>query len=66
MAVRLEHAFGNKDGEASKALALKNLFPYSEEAIAYKAWLKGREEGVTRLFPTSNDTLEYKDLIKVQ
>ncbi len=66
LAVRLEHAFGNKDGEASKALALRNLFPYSEETIAYKAWLKGREEGVTRLFPTSNDTLEYKDLIKVQ
>ena len=66
LAVRLEHAFGNKDGEASKALALRNLFPYSEETIAYKAWLKGREEGVSRLFPATKDSLEYKDLIKVQ
>lgn len=42
LAVRLEHAFGNKDGEASKALALKNMFPYAEETIEYKAWLKAR------------------------
>ena len=43
LAVRLEHAFGNKDGEASKALALENLFPYSEETVEYKAWLKTRK-----------------------
>lgn len=43
LAVRLEHAFGNKDGEASKAMALKNMFPYAEETMAYKAWLKARE-----------------------
>jgi len=42
LAVRIESAFGNKDGEASKALALTNLFPYSEETIEYKAWLKTR------------------------
>lgn len=43
LAVRLEHAFGNKDGEASKAMALKNMFPYAEETMAYKTWLKARE-----------------------
>lgn len=43
LAVRLEHAFGNKDGEASKAMALRNMFPYAEETIEYKAWLKARE-----------------------
>lgn len=43
LGVRLENAFGNKDGEASKALALKKLFPYAEETIEYKAWLKARE-----------------------
>ena len=43
LAVRLEHAFGNKDGEASKAMALKNMFPYAEETIEYKAWLKAQE-----------------------
>ncbi len=42
LAVRLEHAFGNKDGEASKAMALKNMFPYAEETIEYKAWLKAQ------------------------
>jgi len=66
LAVRLEHAFGNKDGEASKALALKNLFPYAEETIEYKAWLKAREKGVGSLFPSAKDSLEYKDLIKAQ
>ena len=43
LAVRLEYAFGNKDGEASKAMALKNMFPYSEENVEYKAWLKTRK-----------------------
>ncbi len=43
LAVRLEHAFGNKDGEASKAMALKNMFPYAEETIEYNTWLKARE-----------------------
>ncbi len=44
LAVRLERAFGNKDGEASKAMALKNLFPYAEETLAYKAWVKSQEK----------------------
>lgn len=43
LGVRLEYAFGNKDGEASKALALTKLFPYAEETIEYKTWLKTRE-----------------------
>lgn len=52
LAVRLEHAFGNKDGVASKALALRNMFPYSEETLEYKAWLKAQET------PDTRDTLE--------
>ena len=64
LAVRLEHAFGNKDGVASKALALRKLFPYSEETLEYKAWLKAQEKGVRSLFPDAKDTLEYKDLSK--
>jgi len=64
LAVRLEHAFGNKDGVASKAMALKNMFPYSEETLEYKAWLKAQEKGVKSLFPDTRDTLDYKDLSK--
>lgn len=41
LGVRLEHAFGNEDGVASQALALQKLFPYSREAVAYQAWVKG-------------------------
>ncbi|OUS15307.1 type IV pilus biogenesis/stability protein PilW [Gammaproteobacteria bacterium 50_400_T64] len=66
LAVRLEYAFGNKDGEASKAMALKNMFPYSEQALEYKAWLKSREDGVQSLFPTAKDTLDKKDSLKIQ
>lgn len=40
LAVRLEDAFGNADGVSSKGLALKNLFPYSEQALAYQNWLE--------------------------
>ena len=36
LGVRLERFFGNKDQEASYALALKNLFPYSQEYVEYK------------------------------
>ena len=34
--VRLERIFGNKDQEASAALALKNMYPYSDEYLQYK------------------------------
>ncbi len=66
LAVRLEHEFGNKDAEASKALALRNMFPYSEETIEYKAWMKARHNGVKSSFSGSKDTLEYTDLQKAQ
>ncbi len=36
LGIRLERIFGNKDKEASYALALKNLHPYSEEYLQYK------------------------------
>ncbi len=36
LGIRLERIFGNKDKEASYALALKNLYPYSQEYLDYK------------------------------
>jgi len=36
LGIRLERIFGNKDKEASYALALKNLHPYSKEYLEYK------------------------------
>ena len=40
LAVRVEERFGNRDKAASEGLKLKNLFPYSQENLAYQAWLK--------------------------
>lgn len=40
--VRVEHAFGNTDGVASKGLALRNLFPYAGETAEYRKWSEGR------------------------
>ncbi len=39
LGIRIERIFGNKDGEASYALALKNLHPYSKEYLEYKKLL---------------------------
>jgi len=39
LGIRLERIFGNKDKEASLALALKNLYPYSEQYLEYKRLL---------------------------
>lgn len=36
LGIRIERTFGNKDKEASYALALRNLFPYSREYLEYK------------------------------
>ncbi|MCW8196379.1 type IV pilus biogenesis/stability protein PilW [Proteobacteria bacterium 005FR1] len=36
LGIRLERIFGNRDKEASYALALKNLHPYSQEYLQYK------------------------------
>jgi type IV pilus assembly protein PilF len=36
LGIRIERIFGNKDKEASYALALKNLHPYSNEYLEYK------------------------------
>lgn len=36
LGIQLERVFGNKDKEASLALALKNLYPYSSEYLEYK------------------------------
>jgi type IV pilus assembly protein PilF len=40
LAVRIEHHFGNWDAQASKGLALKKLFPRSQENREYQQWLK--------------------------
>ena len=36
LGIRIEKIFGNRDKERSYALALKNLFPYSAEALKYQ------------------------------
>ncbi|AMX03091.1 type IV pilus biogenesis/stability protein PilW [Microbulbifer thermotolerans] len=36
LGIRIEKIFGNRDKERSYALALKNLYPYSAEALKYK------------------------------
>lgn len=42
LGIRLERIFGNRDKEASYALALKNLHPYSKEYLQYKQSLDQR------------------------
>lgn len=44
LAVRVEAAFGNANGVASKGLALRKLFPYAEETLEYQQWLEHRGE----------------------
>lgn len=46
LGIRLERIFGNKDKEASYALALKNLHPYSREYLQYKELLEADKKGV--------------------
>ncbi|MCW8125334.1 type IV pilus biogenesis/stability protein PilW [Microbulbifer halophilus] len=36
LGIRIEKIFGNRDKERSYGLALKNLYPYSDEALKYK------------------------------
>lgn len=46
LGIRIDDVAGKKDKRDSKALALKNLFPKSEENLAYQNWLKnGRQHG---------------------
>ncbi|WP_246434732.1 type IV pilus biogenesis/stability protein PilW [Teredinibacter haidensis] len=40
LGIRIERIFGNKDKEASYALALKNLYPYSKEFLDYKRFIE--------------------------
>lgn len=40
LGIRIERIFGNKDREASYALALRNLHPYSKEYLLYKKELQ--------------------------
>lgn len=39
LGIKIERIFGNKDNEASNALALKNMYPYSKEYLEYKTML---------------------------
>ncbi len=43
LGLRLEHRFGNRDGVASKGLALSKLFPYSQENLDYQKWLENEQ-----------------------
>ena len=40
LGIRIERAFGNKDKEASYALSLRNLHPYSQEYLDYKRFME--------------------------
>jgi len=40
LGIRIERIFGNKDKEASYALALKNLYPYSQQYLDYKRFIE--------------------------
>lgn len=42
LGIRIEQVFGNKDKEASYALALRNLYPYSKEYLQYKKALESK------------------------
>lgn len=44
LGVQLASIFGDRDGEASNGLALRNLFPYSEETLAYQKWLDSQND----------------------
>lgn len=44
LGVRLEHHLGNRDAEASQGMALRNLFPGSQENREYQSWLKNERK----------------------
>jgi len=44
LGVRLERHLGNRDAEASQGMALKNLFPDSEENKEYQSWLRNERK----------------------
>ncbi len=44
--VRMEAAFGNENGVASKGLALRKLFPHAAETVEYQKW--SRDRGAAR------------------
>ncbi|MBB5212133.1 type IV pilus biogenesis/stability protein PilW [Microbulbifer hydrolyticus] len=44
LGIRIEKVFGNRDKERSYALALKNLFPYSEETLKYQQMMAENEQ----------------------
>lgn len=43
LGIRIERVFGNTDKEASYALALKNLHPYSREFLQYKKLIESKK-----------------------
>lgn len=44
LGIRLERKFGNRDKEMSYALALKNMYGYSQEYLEYQEWLASNTE----------------------
>ena len=45
LGIRLADKFDDKNSHASFALALKNLYPKSEEYLLYKAYMKQKQQG---------------------
>jgi type IV pilus assembly protein PilF len=44
LGIRLDNSFGNQDAEASQGMALRNLFPDSQENQEYQSWLKNERK----------------------
>ena len=44
LGIRLENSFGNQDAEASQGMALRNLYPNSQENLEYQSWLKNERK----------------------
>ena len=44
LGIRIENSVGNQNAEASQGMALKNLFPDSQENQEYQSWLKNERK----------------------
>ena len=44
LGIRLENSFGNQNAEASQGMALRNLYPNSQENLEYQSWLKNERK----------------------
>jgi type IV pilus assembly protein PilF len=44
LGIRLDNSFGNQNAEASQGMALRKLFPNSQENLEYQNWLKNERK----------------------